>query len=178
MTRKRILFVCLGNVFRSALAERCCKQALARLGRADEFEVISRGIKGFRNIPPPPYSHPSAYPQWHFALPHLKNLEVNFDDHRATPVHDEDIQYARAIVAMDTMVLKGYEYSLYQRYPDDRDRMHVFGELDGRGDVDDLQYATNDLEGRLIVERIHDTTSRCVDTLISWAQREPVFAPL
>ena len=40
---KRVLFVCLGNICRSPMAEFVFKQLVNEAGRADEFEIASTG---------------------------------------------------------------------------------------------------------------------------------------
>ncbi|NLX41729.1 MAG: low molecular weight phosphotyrosine protein phosphatase, partial [Bacteroidales bacterium] len=39
----RILFVCLGNICRSPMAEFIMKHKVAKLGEADKFEIASAG---------------------------------------------------------------------------------------------------------------------------------------
>ena len=41
MQKRKIMFVCLGNICRSPMAELLCKDMLEKAGRAEEFEVQS-----------------------------------------------------------------------------------------------------------------------------------------
>ena len=47
MGKKRILFVCLGNICRSAAAEAVMKALLERKGLADRYMVDSAGILNY-----------------------------------------------------------------------------------------------------------------------------------
>lgn len=47
--KKRILFVCLGNICRSPLAEALFTKEISLRGRENEFEVDSCGTNGFHN---------------------------------------------------------------------------------------------------------------------------------
>lgn len=49
MVKKRVLFVCLGNICRSPLAEAIFTQEINSQGRQHEFEVDSCGTNGFHN---------------------------------------------------------------------------------------------------------------------------------
>lgn len=46
---KHIVFVCLGNICRSPLAEALLKEQIKILGREDEFYIDSCGTNGFHN---------------------------------------------------------------------------------------------------------------------------------
>ena len=43
MQKRKIMFVCLGNICRSPMAELLCRDMLEKAGRAEEFEVQSSG---------------------------------------------------------------------------------------------------------------------------------------
>ena len=47
MKKKKILFVCLGNICRSSAAEGVMKQLVEREGRQDEFLIDSAGILSY-----------------------------------------------------------------------------------------------------------------------------------
>jgi Protein-tyrosine-phosphatase len=44
MKKKRILFVCLGNICRSPMAEAIFRHLAAEAGRSDEFEISSAAV--------------------------------------------------------------------------------------------------------------------------------------
>lgn len=50
--KKRILFVCLGNICRSAAAEAIMKKTAEEAGRAEEFEIDSAGILSYHQGEP------------------------------------------------------------------------------------------------------------------------------
>lgn len=45
--KKKILFVCLGNICRSPLAEEVFRVYVDKKGKSDEFEIDSAGISGY-----------------------------------------------------------------------------------------------------------------------------------
>lgn len=49
MSKKRVLFVCLGNICRSPLAEGVFRDYLAKNGLEDHWEVDSAGTSGWHN---------------------------------------------------------------------------------------------------------------------------------
>lgn len=176
---RRILFVCHANAFRSVLAERCCTRLLVHVGRDKDFEVISRGLQGARRVPPPRHLRPQDYAQWPHAAPALEEAGISFDGHIATPLRDEDVQHASAIVAMDSLVLRYYPYSLVHYFPDDRPRMHLFGDLDGTvRDIFDPQGVVDTAIYRAMIADVSGTLKRHLDTLLSWAEYTPAFEPL
>jgi protein-tyrosine phosphatase len=53
MTRTRVLFVCLGNICRSPLAESVFRHLAVERGVEDEFEIDSAGTSGYHAGSPP-----------------------------------------------------------------------------------------------------------------------------
>src|SRR5687768_5933093 len=49
----RVLFVCLGNICRSPLAEAVFRQQVAQRGLQDRFEIDSAGTSGYHDGAPP-----------------------------------------------------------------------------------------------------------------------------
>ena len=49
MCKTKILFVCLGNICRSACAEAVMKQVVAQRGRAADFEIDSAGLISYHS---------------------------------------------------------------------------------------------------------------------------------
>lgn len=85
----RILFVCLGNICRSPMAEVVFRR-IAETHRVDEFEVDSAGLISYHQGEPA-----DERMQWH-ARKHGYNIT-----HRSRPIRDVDFFDFDYIVAMD-----------------------------------------------------------------------------
>lgn len=88
--KKRILFVCLGNICRSPAAEGIFRALAERTGRASEFEIDSAG----------------TYAGHRGELPDRRMQEAAFArgyrlTHRSRPVCEADFERFDCIVAMD-----------------------------------------------------------------------------
>lgn len=90
MDRKKILFVCLGNICRSPLAEAIFKHRLKQRGIEDQFEVDSCGTANY-HIGDPPDSRTIANAQRH-------GITI---DHIGRQLQAEDLDYFDLILAMD-----------------------------------------------------------------------------
>jgi len=87
-----ILFVCLGNLCRSPMAEELMKKRLAELGRAERYRVRSAGIIAQRDQVPPIEAVRAA-----------AEHQVDLRRHLSTPLTAELIDRAYLVVAMDRM---------------------------------------------------------------------------
>ena len=87
---KSILFVCLGNICRSPMAEEVFRQHVISLGKEDEWKIDSAGIGGWHSGDLPDYRMRKA------ASAHGYNLTM-----RARQVSREDFKKFDFIVAMD-----------------------------------------------------------------------------
>jgi protein-tyrosine-phosphatase len=87
-----ILFVCLGNLCRSPMAEELMKKRLAELGRADHYRVRSAGIIAQRDQVPPIEAVRAA-----------AEHQVDLRRHLSTPLTAQLIDSAFMVVAMDRM---------------------------------------------------------------------------
>lgn len=89
--RKKILFVCHGNICRSPMAEFVLKHLAAEAGRADEFEIASAAVsteETGNDIYPP-------------AKRKLREKGIPFTCHAARQITREDYRYYDYIVCMD-----------------------------------------------------------------------------
>lgn len=91
MATTSILFVCLGNICRSPLAEGILRHRLAEAGLADRFHVDSAGTADWHTgRPPDPRSQKVA-----------EAHGISLADQRARPVAPDDFERFDWIVAMD-----------------------------------------------------------------------------
>lgn len=87
---KRILFVCLGNICRSAAAEAICKQKVAKQPRKFVYEIDSAGTFGY-------HQGEKADPRM-VMHGHKRGYEV---DSISRKISYEDIEKADLVIAMD-----------------------------------------------------------------------------
>ena len=96
MKKKKILFVCLGNICRSVSAEEVFRHAVAAAGRADEFELDSAGL--------------IDYHQGELADPRMRSHAARRGyqlTHRSRPVVASDFSRFDLIIGMDAANLRG-----------------------------------------------------------------------
>ncbi|HHT22291.1 MAG TPA: low molecular weight phosphotyrosine protein phosphatase [Bacteroidales bacterium] len=96
---KSVLFVCLGNICRSPMAQTVFEKIIEEKGMVDKFEVDSAGLHGW-------HEGDKADPRM------KKHAEARGYDitHRSRPIRKEDFDKFDYIVGMDEQNIKG----LYQ----------------------------------------------------------------
>jgi protein-tyrosine-phosphatase len=88
---KSFLFVCFGNIMRSAMAEAFMRRALADLGVDDpDVQVMSAGLHATPGRETHPWAEQAA-----------RELAVSLAEHRATLLDPEMIEQADCVLAMD-----------------------------------------------------------------------------
>ena len=107
---KKILFVCLGNICRSAAAEEVFRTLAARAGRGKEFEAYSAGMIDYHEG-----ELPDARMRSHAAR---RGYRLT---HRSRPVRPDDFARFDLVVAMDGQNERG----LLRLAPDDEARRKV-----------------------------------------------------
>jgi low molecular weight protein-tyrosine phosphatase len=94
----RVLFVCLGNICRSPLAEALFRHEVAKRGLADRFEIDSAGTSGYhRDAPPDPRSTEVA---------RRRGVQLTGRSRRVTA---EDLRRFDYVVAMDAENLEALQ---------------------------------------------------------------------
>ncbi len=96
----KVLFVCMGNICRSPMAESVFRHLVEQEGLADEFEIDSAGTHDFHIGSPP---HPSTQ-----RVLFARGVEVG--DHRAREVTPRDLREFDYVVAMDSDNLSNLRY--------------------------------------------------------------------
>jgi len=87
-----VLFVCLGNICRSPLAQGLFEHHAAKLGLADSFDADSAGTSGWHAGEPP---HSGS-------IRVAKKYGVSIEKQRSRPIHPKDAEIFDFVVAMDT----------------------------------------------------------------------------
>ncbi|MCD8031073.1 MAG: low molecular weight phosphotyrosine protein phosphatase [Bacteroides sp.] len=100
--KKKILFVCLGNICRSSTAEGIMRRLIAEAGREEEFEIDSAGILSYHQG-----ELPDSRMRAHAAR---RGYELT---HRSRPVTTDDFYRFDLILGMDDRNLQ----DLHDRAP-------------------------------------------------------------
>jgi protein-tyrosine phosphatase len=133
MDRFKILFVCMGNICRSPLAEGIFRHIADNAGRAAEFDIESAGTGGWhQGNPPDPRS---------IAVAAAHGLDISAQ--RARRISAVDFDRFDLILAMDRDNLR----NLQKIAPaDSADRLHLFSRyaLGTEDDIPDPYYGGKD----------------------------------
>ncbi len=167
---KSIVFVCRGNIARSAFAEALLKQELAKQGLSDKYQVISRGVQG-TIVDPEPVKFPNIthykelYKQ---AKPALDKFGVDLSLHRSTPIDGNDARKATLLLAMDRKTKEG----LLQLFPKQAKKILLLSELAGKQqDIIDPEGVSGVSQQEQIFAQIRDTLVAGLPKLIELTDR-------
>lgn len=89
----RVLFVCLGNICRSPMAEFVMKQMVAEKGLSDQFEIDSAATEGYNEMLCARIDYRAA--------DMLKQMRVPFIEHYSRQIRKSDYAKFDYILAMD-----------------------------------------------------------------------------
>ncbi len=167
--KKVIVFICKGNIHRSAIAEQILKKILREKGLSDQFNVISRGITGSAGTKPTLHKNITAYDEWKFSKPSLEEFGIDITKHEARPITEDVASNADVIVAFDKIILEDDEVALKKQFSQFHGKMHLLSELEGSaeeipdcGEVEDLEFH------RMVTKRIHGIINNHWEELIKW----------
>ncbi|CAJ2234095.1 low molecular weight protein-tyrosine-phosphatase [Fructilactobacillus sanfranciscensis] len=91
MTKTKVLFVCLGNICRSPMAESMFKKMTSEKGIADYYQINSVATSSEELGNPP---HPGAQAE-------MDQHQLNYNGHYSRPITAADISNADYIITMD-----------------------------------------------------------------------------
>lgn len=89
---RSVLFVCLGNICRSPLAQGIFEKQVRQAGLEQEYHADSAGISGWHEGEPP---HSGS-------IRVAKKYGISIERQRSRPVHPRDAEIFDYIIAMDT----------------------------------------------------------------------------
>lgn len=89
----KVMFVCLGNICRSPMAQFVFKQMVEERGLADKFEIDSAATESYNEM-----CHAGIH---HGTREMLKSMNVPFEEHYSRRIRPRDYAYYDYILAMD-----------------------------------------------------------------------------
>ena len=154
----KVLFVCLGNICRSPLAEAVFRQVVVEAGLEDRFRIDSAGTSGYHDgeSPDPRTTEVAAG----------RGVEVRGVSRRITPGDATDFDY---LIAMDAANLREVE-RLVERSPASP-RLFLFREFDPEADGD-LEVPDPYFGGPDGFENVHDLVERSARGLLTHISEE------
>jgi protein-tyrosine-phosphatase len=136
--RKKVLFVCTGNVCRSPMAEGIFRKMLEERGLAGAVDVDSAGTWALEGRPPTP-----------LAVDAVAAMGVDIGDHRARTVTAEDLQEADLVLVME----EAHRRSLFYLAPELSHKVFLLSEMAGEHEEIADPYGTNDPENYVFTAR-------------------------
>ncbi len=129
--RKKLLFVCTGNVCRSPMAEGIFRKMLEDRGLAGRIEVDSAGTWALDGNPPTP-----------LAVAAVAAMGAEIGGHRARTVTMEDLRDADLVLVME----EAHRKSLFNLAPEFSRKVFLLSEMAGRHEDIADPYGSYNLE--------------------------------
>jgi len=167
--RKLIVFVCKGNIHRSAIAEQILKKLFKEKGLNNKFDVISRGVQGSAGTRPTMHKNITKYEEWEISKPSLEELNIDITKHKARPITKYVANKADVIIAFDKVILENHEVALIKQFPEFCNKIHLLSELEGKiEDIPDCKGIEDPEFHRVVTKRIHYILNNHWKELIEW----------
>ncbi len=129
--RKKVVFVCTGNVCRSPMAEGIFRKMLEERGLADEVAVDSAGTWALE-----------GRPATQLAVEAVADMGVDICDHRARTVTVEDLRDSDLVLVME----EAHRRSLFYLAPEFVHKVFLLSEMSGEHEGIADPYGTGNLE--------------------------------
>ncbi|HOG04796.1 MAG: low molecular weight protein-tyrosine-phosphatase [Paludibacter sp.] len=156
MSVKSILFVCLGNICRSPMAEGVFNRLLKEKGLQDKFEVDSAGLHGY---------HAGELPDSRMRA-HASKRGYNLT-HRCRPVFQTDFDQFDMLIGMDEQNIRG----LKNLAPTAEHRVKIYRMTDflTKIEADEVPdpYYGGPAGFEYVIDLLEDACSGLLDTLIT-----------
>jgi protein-tyrosine-phosphatase len=167
---KTVLFVCLGNISRSVIAEHLLRKILIEQNLSEVIRVQSCGLKGSAGTTPTKFPNLSGYvSEYAAARSVLERYEIDISEHVATPINLQAMRAADVVIAMDTSVLSEAPNSLTKQFPEERSKTRLFTGLSGeQSDIVDPCGNTDENRYVKIIGEIDHVLRSHIDTLLAW----------
>jgi protein-tyrosine phosphatase len=152
-----VLFVCLGNICRSPLAEAVFRQTVTDAGLAGRFHIDSAGTSGYHDGDPPDRRTAEVAAR--------RGVDVSGASRRVTR---KDIASFDYIVAMDTENQRALERMVRGDPGGGSPAVHLFREFDPEAGPDDLEVPDPYYGGPRGFENVHDLVERSARGLLDY----------
>lgn len=130
MKKTRIMFVCLGNICRSPMAEFVFRDMVKKAGLEDYFEIASAATSTWELGNPPHYGTQAE----------LKKHGISCSGKRAVLLKQSDYEKYDLILGMDRENIRDMKH-LFNGDPEGK--VHLLKEYSTGGEVDDPWYSGN-----------------------------------
>jgi protein-tyrosine phosphatase len=155
MTKIKVLFVCLGNICRSPLAEAIFKHKVKEKGLDDRFEIDSCGTSNY---------HIGGKPDSRTIANAIKN-GVSIE-HLGRQLNTDDLSYYDVILAMDNNNLKSIKSIIVDHKHHDKIKlMREYDSIETGGEVPDPYYG-EETHFQNVFEILDRTSDRLLDELV------------
>ena len=160
--KRRILFVCMGNICRSPTAEYVFRKMAEARGRGDEFETESRGTLHWGGV--------RKADRRSIAVARSRGYDL--EPHQARGVQEEDFADFDLIYAMDRSNLQDLKEECPREH---RHKLALFLELAPELGVDEVP---DPYQGEAGFERVLDLIETACAALLDGRARPPAGGPL
>lgn len=174
--KKKIIFVCNGNIHRSVIAEKYFTKLLKENNLSNNFSVSSYGIQGTKGTTKPIYKNLKEYKnEWEAALPTLQkfNIDTELAKHSFRKITPHIVKKATVIVAMDKKTYSEKINSLTKQFAKNKNKIYLFSELtQDHKDIQDLAGNNNFLIHKKVIENICLTLKKNKKTILDWTNND------